>query len=126
MSDNPFIEPEDNDRTVIRPAPGGRRPTASAVPAATLPPATDVSAGHDHTCAVDTGHNVWCWGNNAFGQLGNGTISVQEEFPQLVLGIQATQVSAGDGATCDAIFADEDCPPEVDDEEALVARLAGR
>ena len=43
MSDNPFIEPEDNDRTVIRPAPGGRRPTpaASAVPAATLPPATD-------------------------------------------------------------------------------------
>jgi len=25
MSDNPFAEPDDNDRTVIRPAPGGRR-----------------------------------------------------------------------------------------------------
>ena len=30
MSDNPFSEPEDNDRTVIRPAPGGRRPAAAA------------------------------------------------------------------------------------------------
>jgi type VI secretion system protein ImpK len=27
MSDNPFSEPEDSDRTVIRPAPGGRRAT---------------------------------------------------------------------------------------------------
>ena len=26
MSDNPFSEPDDSDRTVIRPAPGGRRP----------------------------------------------------------------------------------------------------
>ena len=48
MSDNPFIEPDDNDRTVIRPAPGGRRftPPASAVPvAAPHPlPATNPSA----------------------------------------------------------------------------------
>ncbi len=28
-SDNPFAEPEDSDRTIIRPAPGGRRPTAA-------------------------------------------------------------------------------------------------
>ncbi|MBU6498087.1 MAG: type VI secretion system protein TssL, long form [Rhodospirillales bacterium] len=28
MSDNPFSEPDDSDRTVIRPAPGGRRPAA--------------------------------------------------------------------------------------------------
>src|SRR5579872_4936321 len=34
MSDNPFQEPDD-DRTVIRPAPGGRRP---APPAGTAPP----------------------------------------------------------------------------------------
>ncbi|MGC9271087.1 type IVB secretion system protein IcmH/DotU [Acidiphilium sp.] len=26
MSDNPFAEPDDSDRTIIRPAPGGRRP----------------------------------------------------------------------------------------------------
>src|SRR5712672_3372681 len=30
MSDNPFIEPEDSERTVIRPMPGGRRAAAAA------------------------------------------------------------------------------------------------
>jgi len=30
MSDNPFIEPEDSERTVIRPVPGGRRSAADA------------------------------------------------------------------------------------------------
>ena len=35
MSDNPFAEPDDSDRTVIRPAPGGRRaPPLGAVPLA--------------------------------------------------------------------------------------------
>ena len=37
MSDNPFSEPADNDRTVIRPTPGGRRPVAT--PRAPAPPA---------------------------------------------------------------------------------------
>lgn len=32
MSDNPFSEPDDSDRTVIRPAPGGRRPTPPPPP----------------------------------------------------------------------------------------------
>lgn len=35
MSDNPFSEPDDSERTVVRPAPGGRR----AAPAAEPPPA---------------------------------------------------------------------------------------
>ena len=29
MSDDPFAEPDDSERTVIRPAPGGRRPAAA-------------------------------------------------------------------------------------------------
>ena len=36
MSDNPFAEPEDNDRTIIRPVPGGRRPAPAQ--AAPMPP----------------------------------------------------------------------------------------
>ena len=32
MSDNPFSEPADNDRTVIRPTPGGRRAIPPRVP----------------------------------------------------------------------------------------------
>lgn len=34
MSDNPFSEPDDPDRTIIRPAPGGRRATPMPAPAA--------------------------------------------------------------------------------------------
>ncbi len=32
MSDNPFSEPDDSDRTIIRPMPGGKKPAASAAP----------------------------------------------------------------------------------------------
>ena len=35
--DNPFAEPEDNDRTVIRPRPGGRMPAAAAPPPQAAP-----------------------------------------------------------------------------------------
>lgn len=32
-----------------------------------------ISAGNHHTLALDSSGNVWAWGHNAFGQLGNGT-----------------------------------------------------
>src|ERR687893_2949192 len=45
MSDNPFLEPDDSERTVIRPTPGGRRPVAaSAQPAADVPSAPPIAA----------------------------------------------------------------------------------
>src|SRR5438874_3547494 len=38
MSDNPFIEPEDGERTVIRPMPGGRRSAAADAPVGVAEP----------------------------------------------------------------------------------------
>src|ERR1700761_7602700 len=37
MTDNPFSEPDDSDRTIIRPMPGGKRPVAPAAPVAPPP-----------------------------------------------------------------------------------------
>jgi type VI secretion system protein ImpK len=37
MSDDPFSEPDDSERTVIRPVPGGRRPAAPATPQPAAP-----------------------------------------------------------------------------------------
>jgi alpha-tubulin suppressor-like RCC1 family protein len=37
--------------------------------------ATHISAAYDHTCAISQ-KQVWCWGNNIRGQLGDGTTGV--------------------------------------------------
>ncbi len=34
---------------------------------------TQISAGGGHTCAVRSDTSVWCWGYNAFGQVGDNT-----------------------------------------------------
>ena len=57
MSDNPFIEPEDSERTVIRPMPGGRRGAAADLPVGVAEPplrsaATAVSSDGVETLAM--------------------------------------------------------------------------
>lgn len=44
-------------------------PSLSPLVAATV---TSVDVGWDHACALHSGQ-VWCWGRNAYGQLGNRT-----------------------------------------------------
>jgi alpha-tubulin suppressor-like RCC1 family protein/pimeloyl-ACP methyl ester carboxylesterase len=59
-----------------------------------------VSAGDEHTCALVTGGQLYCWGDNGFGQLGDGT-TTYKATPTLVSGVSGVQsVSAGFGHTC--------------------------
>jgi len=40
-----------------------------------------VSAGGNHTVAIGTDGTLWAWGNNHFGQLGDGTIITHRTMP---------------------------------------------
>ncbi|MBI5351845.1 MAG: hypothetical protein HZB50_04330 [Chloroflexi bacterium] len=46
---------------------------------------SSISAGGNFTCAVTMAHGVKCWGDNPYGQLGNGNI-IQQFTPVDVLG----------------------------------------
>jgi len=59
-----------------------------------------VDAGLYHTCAVTTGDRGFCWGDNRYGQLGNGTQSASR-YPKPVSGsLSFSQVSGGIWHTC--------------------------
>jgi alpha-tubulin suppressor-like RCC1 family protein len=74
-------------------------------------PATEVSAGHFHTCALLSDCTVKCWGENEAGQLGDGSMNhrhknhiYEDDFsptPVQVNGItNASAISAGHFHTC--------------------------
>ncbi len=53
-----------------------------------------------HTCAIVDGGEVWCWGQNTYGQLGDGTTD-SRSTPAPVVGItDAVEVSVGSEHTC--------------------------
>jgi len=58
-----------------------------------------IGAGSTHTCLLDNGNSVWCWGNNSEGQLGLGSTTSQAS-PVQVAGVVATLIGAGRGHTC--------------------------
>ncbi len=63
-----------------------------------------ISAGGNHTCAILTSGGVKCWGNNHYGELGNG-ISGTDEYettPVDVFGLSSDvqAIAAGSEHTC--------------------------
>ncbi len=59
-----------------------------------------VDAGIEHTCAVMVGGAMRCWGDNFFGQLGDGTTDARATPTPVLGGLAFVSVSAGGGHTC--------------------------
>jgi hypothetical protein len=87
---------------VVVPALDGSTPALTAV---------SLAAGGSHTCAVMANGSITCWGFNAAGQLGNGTITASSTpvpvtgFDGLSPSTTAVSVSAGLAHSC-AVMAD--------------------
>lgn len=65
-----------------------------------------LSSGGQHSCSILDNSSVMCWGDNDFGELGDGSLSVGgapnfSSIPVAVLMLPtATFISAGDGHSC--------------------------
>ena len=57
------------------------------VGSACLGPQMEVASYWNHTCAKTQDGSVWCWGNNQWGQIGNGEIGAPVFSPTKVLEI---------------------------------------
>ena len=65
--------------------------------------ATEITAGQDITCAILDNNDLICWGNNDYGQLGQGnTVDVDDPsgLSAISLGSNAQSVDAGVNSVC--------------------------
>ena len=63
--------------------------------------ATLVSAGNDHSCAVNSTGHMFCWGTNLYGELGFGSSALSVPSPQLVVDIEnVVSIAAGGSHSC--------------------------
>jgi alpha-tubulin suppressor-like RCC1 family protein len=59
-----------------------------------------ISAGYKHTCALTSGGQAWCWGDNTYGQLGDGGTTLRTSPVLVAGGLTFRQISAGYHHTC--------------------------
>jgi alpha-tubulin suppressor-like RCC1 family protein len=58
---------------------------------------TDVAAHRFHSCGLTAAGEVYCWGSNLYGQLGDGTAGDRDHEPRRVQGDGFTRLSGGGG-----------------------------
>jgi len=67
----------------------GNKIRTLATPIAGAPSAVDISfrpgGVNEHQCLVDTSGQAWCWGSNAYGELGRGAIGASDPTPMPVM-----------------------------------------
>jgi alpha-tubulin suppressor-like RCC1 family protein len=90
-----------DDNSVGPTDPGAPEPgQALAITTAAALAFRQVSVGSDHTCGVTTDDRAYCWGVNAFGQLGDGTTTLRTRPVAVAGGLSFREVTAGMWYTC--------------------------
>ncbi|MDX2012425.1 MAG: hypothetical protein SFW67_19670 [Myxococcaceae bacterium] len=72
-----------------------REPLRTTAP----PDVVDVCQGSAHVCVLTRSGQVWCWGDNTFGQLGDGAY-LPRGTPMAIPNLVATSLSCSDDFTC--------------------------
>jgi alpha-tubulin suppressor-like RCC1 family protein len=65
-----------------------------------LPPLLDIHAGAAHTCALTTGGQIYCWGANVVGQLGDDSHVSRAVPGPVASGLEFASLSTGWHHTC--------------------------
>lgn len=64
----------------------GRQGTMAPTFVAGLPTIQSISLMYDSACAISGTDELWCWGANSYGQLGNGTTVRSDDPVRVAIG----------------------------------------
>lgn len=87
-------------RQITVETPGGSSAPVEFTIQAPLVGAALITAGWNHTCAIDSTRAAWCWGFDSTGRLGNGAVGSSESAVEVAGGLSFSHLSAGDDFTC--------------------------
>ncbi|UCF39803.1 MAG: hypothetical protein JSW43_08640, partial [Gemmatimonadota bacterium] len=59
-----------------------------------------ITAGENHSCGLTVGGSAWCWGDNAFGQMGDGSTTFSNVPEPVAGGLTFRSLDAGGLFTC--------------------------
>jgi alpha-tubulin suppressor-like RCC1 family protein len=79
---------------------GGRGPHLNPNPVNGSHTWKTISAGNHHSCGVTTADDAYCWGNNDYGQLGDGNLAERPEIIPVSGGRAWASIDVGYDHTC--------------------------
>jgi len=79
---------------------GAFRPTPVEVVFTPAQTVIELTAGERHSCAITSTGAIYCWGDNGFGQLGDGGTTSSHQPVRVSTTFPALQVGAGADHTC--------------------------
>ena len=81
--------------------------TGRFVERAGIGPFRSIATGSSFGCGLDAAGSAWCWGENFYGQLGNGTTTSSQSAVKVAASHSFRQLSAGSAHVCGVTVASD-------------------